>query len=69
MSKWSHLYVYQSDVIRDLMNVVLEFVGESEHHGIRASAAEVTANTPDVKNRKRYLLEDFLSFLHEYLAD
>jgi len=69
VSKWAQLYVYQSDVVRDLMDVVFEFVGESEHSGIRASAAEVTAATPDVKNRKRYLLEDFRAFLEEYLAD
>lgn len=67
---WHRGYVYQADVYQDLMDMVIEFLGECEHHGKVASCDEVSADTIEdldtwVKKRKELLIRDFYVYCGE----
>lgn len=60
-------YTSWSDMYEDLIEMVTEYLGETEHNGIKPSAREVSSDTVEdvysfVKMRKRILRRDFLEY-------
>jgi len=67
---WSEMYVYQSDATQDLMDVVLEYIGECEHDGEVANSGELSSDTVEDMalwntTRRNLLLEDFCLYAKE----
>jgi len=66
-TKFSDMYVYQSNVTRDLIECVMEYVGECEHASEIANCPEVSSYViEDVKLwnelRKEKLIRDFIEY-------
>jgi len=64
---WSDMYVYEADVVADLMEMVSEFVGECEHSGAIANCGEISSDTIDNmpewhERRKKLLWHDFIQY-------
>ena len=62
------MYVYQTDVVQDLLEMVAEYVGEAEHQGELANMTELSNSTVEdieewKKKRKELLKKDFAIFL------
>jgi len=63
-------YVYWSSMYEDLLEMVVEYLGEVEHAGIKPSAGEVSSSVVEdvgefVDTRKRMLRKDFLEYWNE----
>ena len=70
-SYWS-MYVYTSDVWRDLLEMVSEFMGENEDQGNEASCGETSPDTiEDISDwetkRKELLRRDFREYWGQWL--
>ena len=64
-------YVYWSEMYEDLLEMVTEYLGETEHQGISPSAGEVSSDAvEDVEEfedrRKEILRNDFVEYLRGY---
>ena len=65
---WPPMYVYQKQVYQDLIEVVLEYLGECEHLGDVAMMKELSRDTVDDveawrEKRKELLLRDFVAYI------
>ena len=65
--KWSDMYVYEADVVRDLFELVADFIGECEHAGEVAECREISEDTVEnlaawFARRKQLLQQDFLLY-------
>jgi len=66
----AQLYVYNTTMYEDLIDMVMEYMGESEHQGFVASAGEVSKDTiPEgmtmeefTNKRKELLRKDFVTY-------
>ena len=66
-TNYADMYVYEANVVADLLELVTEYVGEAEHGGGVANCGEVSSDTVDditawTEKRKQLLVEDFLLY-------
>ena len=58
-------YVYVTDAFKDLMDCVIEYLGETEHHSGTAPeiSARVVGDVAEFRERRKYeLLVDFIEY-------
>jgi len=58
-------YVYVTDAFKDLMDFVIEYLGETEHHFDTAPeiSARVVGDVAEFRERRKYeLLVDFIEY-------
>ncbi len=71
---WPEMYVYQMDTYLDLLDMMLEYLGECEHAGEIAECKEISLDTVDnigtwKKRRKALLIMDFAEYLTAWVRE
>ncbi len=70
---WTEMYAYQTDAVKELLDVVVEYIGECEHQGdLMELCTEVSSDTVDdveawKKKRRKLLLMDLGAYLENSL--